>query len=84
MYAEHTEKGLARHTARRKVRRMAAERPRFEQVSVEQVDREKQASRDADHRALATGRMTPRDIERKNLFLDPARTTVHWERAGKL
>ncbi len=70
--------------AGRKIRRMAAERVRFEQLSVEQVDQEKQASRDADDRALAAGSMTPRDIERKNLVLDPARTIVHWERSGRL
>lgn len=63
---------------------MSTERPRFEELSIEQVDREKQASRDADDRALTSGMMSSRDIERKNLFLDPARTIVHWERSGRL
>lgn len=63
---------------------MSAEHPRFERLSFEQIEREKQASRDADDRAVASGTMTPRDIERKNLFIDPARTIVHWERSGRL
>jgi len=63
---------------------MSAEKPRFVQISIEQGEREKQASRDADELALASGTMTLRDIERKNLFLDPKRTIVHWERAGRL
>jgi hypothetical protein len=63
---------------------MSAEHPRFERLSREQIAREKQASRDEDERALAAGTMTSQDIERKNLFLDPARTVVRWERAGKL
>lgn len=50
----------------------------------EQRAQEKEASRKADEEAVASGKMTPRDIEKKNLFLDPAKTIVHWNRSGKL
>ncbi len=63
---------------------MSAAKLQFEHLPLDQIEREKQSSREADDRALAAGTMTPRDIERKNLFLDPDRTIVHWERSGDL
>ena len=56
----------------------------FEQLTPEQVESLKQASRDADERAIAAGKLTPREVERRNLFLDPRRTVVHWDRSGRL
>lgn len=58
--------------------------PRFEQLPSAQVEREKQTSRDADDGALASRTMTPQEIERKNLFLRPEQTIVHWDRSGSL
>lgn len=54
------------------------------ELTFEQLEHLKQASRDADERALAEGRLTPAELERKNLFLDPARTIVHWDRSKPL
>jgi hypothetical protein len=41
-------------------------------------EREKQASREADERALANG-MSVAEIEAKNAFLTPDRTIIHWD-----
>lgn len=45
--------------------------------------REKQASRDADDRALAAG-ARPEDIDAKNAFLTADRTIIHWNRSRRL
>jgi hypothetical protein len=45
-------------------------------------EREKQASRDADERALASG-VSVEAIERKNAFLTPERVVVHWDPSRK-
>lgn len=58
--------------------------PQFEQLPPDQIEREKQSAREADEQALVYGQMTALDIERKNLFLHPAQTIVHWERSGRL
>jgi len=41
-------------------------------------EREKQASRDADELALASG-VSVAEIEAKNAFLTPDRTVIHWD-----
>lgn len=45
--------------------------------------REKQASRDADDRALAAG-ASVEEIDAKNAFLTADRTIVHWDRSKPL
>lgn len=40
--------------------------------------RQKQASRDADERALAAG-VSFAEIEAKNAFLTPDRVVIHWD-----
>ena len=57
--------------------------PSKETIS-EQRAREKQESRDADEAALAAGTITPRELERKNMFLDPRRCRVRWDKGGRL
>lgn len=46
--------------------------------------REKQASRDADEKALADGTMTVEEIERKNSFLTADRVIIHWDKSRRL
>jgi hypothetical protein len=46
----------------------------------QQREREKQASRDADERALAAGE-SAEAIDARNAFLTADRTIVHWDRA---
>lgn len=41
-------------------------------------EREKQASRDADERALASG-VSAAEIEAKKAFLTPDRTVIRWD-----
>jgi hypothetical protein len=43
-------------------------------------EQEKQASRDADEKALIDGTMTVEEIERKNSFLTADRVIIHWDR----
>jgi len=50
----------------------------------EERAREKQASREADERALASGRATVAELEAKNAFLRADRTIVHWNRSKPL
>lgn len=50
---------------------------------LEQRQREKEASREADEQALAEG-VSPRDIDAKNAFLRADRTIVHWGRSKPL
>ena len=47
-------------------------------------EREKQASRDADEKALIDGTMTVEEIERKNAFLTADRVIIHWDRSRPL
>ena len=49
----------------------------------EERAREKQASRDADERALAAG-ASAEDIDAKNAFLTADRTIIHWDRSRPL
>jgi hypothetical protein len=53
-------------------------------VAAANLAADKAVARDADERAIAEGRLTPAELERKNLFLDPARTIVHWDRTKPL
>jgi len=46
--------------------------------------REKQASREADARAIAEGRMSPDDLARKNVFLSAERFEIDFDRAVPL
>jgi hypothetical protein len=46
-------------------------------------EREKQASRDADDRALANG-VSAQEIDAKNAFITADRTIVHWNRSRPL
>jgi hypothetical protein len=52
-------------------------------IALEQRQREKEASREADEQALADG-ASPREIEAKNAFLVANRTIVHWGRSKPL
>jgi hypothetical protein len=61
-----------------------SDRARFAVIEPKHAKRIKQASREADARALATGKTTLRDLERKNAFLSPERVTVRWDRSGRL
>jgi hypothetical protein len=63
---------------------MSADRPRYQHVAPEELERLKQASRDADARALAAGVLTREGLEQKNAFLRPDRTVVRWDRSGRL
>jgi hypothetical protein len=45
---------------------------------------QKQASRVADELAVAEGRATVEEIERKNAFITADRTIVHWDKAKHL
>ena len=47
-------------------------------------EREKQASRDADERAVVEGRMSLRDLEAKNAFVRADRAVPRWKRAKPL
>ena len=49
----------------------------------EEREREKQASREADERALAAGE-SPEAIDARNAFLTADRTIVHWDRSRPL
>ncbi|MES1183995.1 MAG: hypothetical protein ABUL60_09270 [Myxococcales bacterium] len=49
-----------------------------EPIYFDPQEREKQASRDADERALANG-VSAAEIEAKNAFLTPDRTIIHWD-----
>jgi hypothetical protein len=49
----------------------------------EQREREKQASREADERALAAGE-SAEAIDARNAFLTADRTIVHWDRSRPL
>lgn len=53
-------------------------------MTFQELEREKQASRDRDEADVREGRATWQDIERRNLFLSPERTIVHWDRAKPL
>lgn len=57
----------------------------YVELKVERMSRaeEKEASREADERALANG-ATPADIERKNAFITADRTNVHWDKSKPL
>lgn len=50
-------------------------------MDFQERQKEKQASRDRDEELVRSGQATWEDIERKNAFLTPERTIVHWERA---
>lgn len=45
---------------------------------------EKALSRARDEADLAAGRVTPAELERRNLLFDPVRTILHWGRAARL
>lgn len=45
---------------------------------------EKQASRDADERAVSELRLSRDEVDRKNAFVTAERSIVHWERAQHL
>jgi hypothetical protein len=55
---------------------MATQEPKY--FDPQEREREKQASRDADERALANG-MTIAELEAKNAFLTADRTIIHWD-----
>jgi hypothetical protein len=55
---------------------MATQEPTYFDPQVR--EREKQASRDADERALANG-VSAEEIEAKNAFLTPDRVVIHWD-----
>lgn len=55
---------------------MATQEPTYFDPQVR--EREKQASRDADERALANG-MSIAELEAKNAFLTPDRAIIHWD-----
>lgn len=60
---------------------MAAQPPT--QLNPQEREREKQASRDADERALAAGESAAA-IDAKNAFLTAERTIIHWDRSRPL
>ena len=55
---------------------MATQEPTY--FDPQDREREKQASRDADERALANG-VSAAEIEAKNAFLTPDRVVIHWD-----
>lgn len=55
---------------------METEEPTY--FDPQEREREKQASRDADERALANG-VSAAEIEAKNAFLTADRTIIHWD-----
>ena len=55
---------------------METQEPKY--FDPQEREREKQASREADERALANG-VSVAEIEAKNAFLTPDRTIIHWD-----
>jgi hypothetical protein len=55
---------------------METQEPKY--FDPQEREREKQASRDTDERALASG-VSAAEIEAKNAFLTPDRTIIHWD-----
>jgi hypothetical protein len=50
----------------------------------EHLDREKQASREADLRAIAEGRMTVEEVDRKNTLFPGHLFTIDWDAAFRI
>jgi hypothetical protein len=71
----------ARNTRRRRSPTMTTLQPTT--FDPEQREREKQASREADERALAAGE-SAEAIDARNAFLTADRTIVHWDRSRPL
>jgi hypothetical protein len=62
---------------------MAKPQPQPSTFDPEERQREKQASRDADERALAAGE-SAEAIDARNAFLTADRTIVRWDRSRRL
>jgi hypothetical protein len=62
---------------------MAQPEPQPSTFEPEEREREKQASREADERALAAGE-SAEAIDARNAFLTANRTIVHWDRSRPL
>lgn len=58
--------------------------PSRARISFAEIEREKQASRDADERALAEGRLSPEQLDRKNSLFHGQRWSVDYRSAKRL